>query len=79
MPRMIEIKTGNNLTIAGPARVIVYGSPTLTPPTTFAAPQVQASAPAPAPKPHGGSQHSPMPRRSPNALLADGSTCEALA
>jgi len=54
MPRMIEIKTGNNLTIAGPARVIVYGSPTLTPPTTFAAPQVQASAPAPV-------QHSPMP------------------
>ena len=61
MPRMIEIKTGNNLTIAGPARVIIYGSPTLTPPTTFAAPQVQASAPAPAPKPHGGSQHTPMP------------------
>ena len=35
MPRMIEIKTGNNLTIAGPARVIVYGAPTLTPPTTL--------------------------------------------
>jgi hypothetical protein len=30
MPRMIEIKTGNNLTIAGPARVIVYGKPTLS-------------------------------------------------
>jgi hypothetical protein len=30
MPRMLEIKTGLNLTIAGPARVIVYGKPTLS-------------------------------------------------
>jgi hypothetical protein len=30
MPRMLEIKTGLNLTIAGPARVIVYGKPALS-------------------------------------------------
>jgi hypothetical protein len=27
---MLEIKSGLNLTIAGPARVIVYGKPTLS-------------------------------------------------
>jgi hypothetical protein len=30
MPRLIEIKTGNTLTITGPARVIVYGKPALS-------------------------------------------------
>lgn len=30
MPRMIEIKSGNNLTIAGPANVRVWGKPTLS-------------------------------------------------
>jgi hypothetical protein len=30
MPRLIEIKTGNTLTITGPARCSVYGNPALS-------------------------------------------------
>ena len=30
MPRTIEIHTGKTVTVAGPARIIVYGKPTLT-------------------------------------------------
>jgi hypothetical protein len=62
MPRMLEIKSGLNLTIAGPARVIVYGKPTLSgtqpePQENQANDQSQPTPPAASHKTGPGSRH----------------------